>query len=305
MPVETVREGSRWRYKKPSSEEVGAWFNDVPLDEGMDHAQYVSGVVLIPAQEKVKVQREDERGTEDIYEMTFTPYVRVDTRIAYFRALAAKNEQIAVIEPVAVPVLEQPDLLRNDNMPPGFWWHIVQRDSNHVKFLCCTMRVALYEQDAWFASDDGKLPRATREGVATKQVVQATQSGVDVNMLAKAETGAVGRALGMAGILVIGTGIATAEDMQEVREAAPAPELPEAGATMEDINERLMELQGRMTSEAPGRWQEFSAWWTERQQREGWKTLNDAPIEVRRGMVQRMEKMLEEGDPPQDRSSGK
>lgn len=41
----------------------------------------------------------------------------------------------------------------------------------------------------------------------------------------KAETGAIGRALGVAGILVVGTGIATAEDMQEALSAPPGPQV--------------------------------------------------------------------------------
>lgn len=311
VPTEPVQEGSRWRYKKPSGEEVGAWFATQPLDEGMSHADFVSGVVIIPASEKVKVQveRNNRAATEDAYEMTYTPYVRVDTRISYFRKLAAQRSQIAVIEPVTVPRMDRGEAY-NLNLPEGFWWHIVKTGeaaSAFVRYLCCTMRVALYREEDYFADPtvahssglkSHREIKPLREGRATKQVVA---KGDDMNALAKAETGAVGRSLGMAGILVIGTGLATAEDMAELRGGteAAAPVLPEAaqgGAeTPEEVNARLIELQGEMTSQAPDKWAEFSAWWTERQQQEGWRTLNDAPLEVRRGMVRRMEVLLAEG----------
>ena len=38
----------------------------------------------------------------------------------------------------------------------------------------------------------------------------------------------------------------------------------------------------------------FAAWWKERTNKEGWKALNDAPLEVRRGMVERMQRMLDD-----------
>lgn len=310
VPTEPVREGSRWRYKKPTGEEVGEWFGTQPLDDGMAHEDFVSGVVIIPASEKVKVQveRNGRAATEDVYEMTYTPYVRVDTRIAYFRKLAASRSQIAVIEPVAVPRMQAGEAY-NVNLPDGYWWHIVktgEAQGAFVRYLCCTMRVALYREEDYFADPEVahasgvrsyREIKPTREGRATKQVVAR---GDDVNALAKAETGAVGRALGMAGVLVIGTGLATAEDMAELRggDAASAPTLPESvqGAeTVEQVNERLVHLQGEMASNAPEKWAEFSAWWTERQRSEGWASLNDAPLEVRRGMVRRMESMLKDG----------
>ncbi len=302
VPNSPQREGSRWRYHRPDGEEVAAWFSTQPLDEGMKHEDFVSGVVIIPASEKVKVQRRDGRGTEDRYEMTYTPYVRVDTRISYFRKLAAARGEIAVIEPVAVPRMPSGEAY-NGNLPEGFWWHVVRGDGqSFVRYLCCTMRVALYREEDYFAEAVQTNPSGTwsrheakplREGRSTKQVVASTS---DVNALAKAETGAIGRALGVAGILVIGTGLATAEDMAELRggEAAEAPALPavEARASADEINARLVALQAQMTAEAPGAWQEFAAWWTERKEAEGWANLSDAPIEVRRGMIARMESML-------------
>lgn len=292
--VPAIREGSRWRFGKPTSDEVASWFKtSVPLDEGMKHEDFVSGVVLIPAAEKVKKQKRDRTGTVEVFELTHTPYVRIDTRVAYFHKLAAALKLIAVIEAVHVPLVSE-GAYKNDNMPDGFWWHIiVNGEGQHIRYLCCTQRVALYKPEHYFIDTDTPLARPVRSGVSTKQVL----GGADINGLAKAETGAIGRALGVAGILVVGTGIATAEDMQDEREtpqalaqaALPVDEPPE---TPEAVNERILALQEQMKAEAPEAWTEFSAWWKDRSQAEGWSTLNSAPIEVRRGMVTRMSEML-------------
>lgn len=303
MPeVQPVQEGSRWRYAKPSSEEVGAWFGTVPIDEGLDHKEFVSGVVVIPAAEKVKTPKADGRGTEEKSEATFTPYMRVDTRVAYFHKLAAARDLIAVIEPVEVPRIQSGDLM-NVHMPPGYWWHIVMGESRPLKYLCCTMRVALYREADYF--DDLVVERASglkshrelkpvRFGVSTKQV----HGGADLNGLAKAETGAIGRALGVAGILVVGTGIATAEDMAELGDRTQAAaELPASvePETSEALNERLIGLQSTLRPYAE-QWSAFSAWWQERAREAGWRNLSDAPLEVRRGMVTRMQEAIAEGE---------
>lgn len=310
--IEAVREGSRWRYGRPSSDEVGAWFATAPLDEGMTHADFIAGIVLIPATEKVKRQVPGRApgtfSTQDSFELTYTPYVRVDTRVTYFRKLAAKRELVSVIEPAEVPQIASGPLA-NVHMPDGYWWYITSGASDAVRYLCCTMRVAHYRPDDWFGAEaDTNGGRAKKLqpvlfGVSTKQV-----SPTDPNALAKAETGAIGRALGVAGILVIGTGIATAEDMTELDAgpvqqgaALPAAEV-EAVESEEQLNERCLGLQARLKEDYPDGWAKFAAWWQERRGREGWNTLNDAPIEVRRGVATRMEELLAEGA-TQDSSS--
>lgn len=292
--VPAVREGSRWRFGRPTGDEVAAWFRtSVPLDEGMKHEDFVSGVVLIPAAEKVKKQKPNRQGTEEVYELTHTPYVRIDTRVAYFHKLADALKLIVVIEAVQVPRVGE-GAYKNDNMPDGFWWHIVVNgEGQHIRYLCCTQRVALYKPEHYFIDTDTPLARPVRAGVSTKQVL----GGADINGLAKAETGAIGRALGVAGILVVGTGIATAEDMQDERDtpqalADAALPVDEPLESSEAVNERILALQEEMKSDAPEAWSEFSAWWTDRSQAEGWPRLNAAPIEVRRGMVTRMAEML-------------
>lgn len=303
-PPQPVREGSRWRHAKPSSDEVAEWFGTVPLDAGMAHEDYIAGVVLIPAGEKVKRIRADGRGTEEVYEQTFTPYVRVDTRVAYFRRLAELRELVAVIEPIAVPRSDKP-AFENQHMPDGFWWMVAGEQQTAQRFLCATWRVALYDADTYkegWGTDGKRERRPVREGIGTKQVTGAPE----INALAKAETGAIGRALGVAGILVVGTGIATAEDMMELREPAQAaPVLPEPVEESEEhLNERLMALQTRLRL-YPEAWSEFAAWWNERSKQGGWTNPLSTPVEVRRGMASKMEGMLENlpADPPPADSS--
>ncbi len=289
--MDSVREGSRWRHARPSAEEVAEWFKSVRLDDGMDHADYVSGVVLIPTNEKVKKQTD--AGMEEVWEMTWTPYVRVDTRIAYFRRLAELRGLIAVIGPVQVPRSDKP-AFENLHMPDGFWFCVMGSGVAAQRFLCCTMRVALYDKRDYLGGD--ALP--LRLGEATKAV---SGSPVDswgkpeLNGLAKAETSAVGRALGMAGILVVGTGVASADDMAELGQPQPAgPTLPEPeGETSEQLNEKLLSLQAELKPHEE-QWRSFAAWWQERQTAAGWKSLNDAPLEVRRGMATKMEGLIQE-----------
>src|SRR5437867_884139 len=86
--VAAQQEGSRWLYSKPDGEQVASWFQTQTIDERLSHEEYLSGVVLIPATEKIKETRR--RTTDGAYFQveleipTFTPYVKVDTRIAYF-----------------------------------------------------------------------------------------------------------------------------------------------------------------------------------------------------------------------------
>lgn len=301
---DAVREGSRWRFARPSGEEVAEWFKTQPLDAELAHEDFIAGVVLIPATEKVKRQvraRNGAWGTTDSYELTYTPYVRVDTRVRYFHALAQALDLIAVIEPVPVPQVGGGPLA-NVHMPEGYWWYVTGGGNDASRYLCCTMRAALYKPEDYFEAAEAtnagsaKKLQPVRFGVSTKQV-----KPVDDNALAKAETGAIGRALGVAGILVIGTGIATAEDMAEAtgqEGIAAVPALPEASTeapeSEEALNARCLALQATLQADNPEGWAKFAAWWQERRTREGWGTLTDAPVEVRRGVATRMEELLAE-----------
>lgn len=297
IPELTLREGSRWRHHRPNAEEVAAWFAQQPLDAGMDHEHFVGGVVIIPAGEKVKYSTD--RGTQERFEQTFTPYVQVGTRIAYFHQLAEHREMISVIEAAKVPIIDdKQSAFYNGNMDPGYWWHIVRTEENAVRYLCCTMRVALYTTEEFYKEGGKPL----REGRSTKQVM----GGADINQLAKAQTSAIGRALGVAGILVIGTGVATAEDMLELAgqsgtlptaadaelpseptSAAPAVD-PEA--ELATLRARALEMQSTLQTETPLGWNSFAAWWTERAKEEKWAKLDDVPLDSLKGVVARMER---------------
>lgn len=303
-----MQEGARWRHHRPTSEAVAEWFTNVPLDEGMSHDKYVGGVVIIPQSEKVKYSTA--RGTTERYEQTFTPYMQIGTRVAYFHNLAREWDLISVIEPMEVPRTDHPQSpYFNANMPSGLWWHVVRsNDGELVRFLCATYRAAMYTKQEYAAKLKDQPAMPVREGQGTKQV----GGGADPNGLMKAQTGAIGRALGVAGILVVGTGIATAEDMQEytAQPEAAVPVLPESpseiapGATPEaakDPGERLAQLRAQwqalktqLAEKDPAKHDEFEAWWQERRNTEGWRTLGDVPLEAVSGVVSRLQGMMHE-----------
>lgn len=307
IPDDPVQEGARWRHWQPSSEAVAAWFNTVPLDEDMPHEDYVGGIVIIPQSAKVKYTKKDGSGTVERYEMTYTPYMQIGTRTAYMRRLAEHRGLIYHPEAAKVPRSSARDSpYFNANMPEGLWWHVVQNEHGDVqRYLCCTTNVALYEPASYMAKIRGQDPMPVLFGQGTKQV----SGGADPNGLMKAQTGALGRALGVAGILVVGTGIATAEDMQEyaAQTAAPPPELPvvpseiapgpqpEAKTPPEQLaaaRSKALALQTQMQETGTEAWPQFVAWWNERRQQEGWGKLEDVPLEALRGIITKMEGLL-------------
>jgi hypothetical protein len=222
--VAATRQGSRWIHEPPTEDDVREWFEKQPLHAGMTHGPYIGGVVLIGSTEKIKVTKQKQNGDTYVTEMeraVYTPYVKVDSRIAYFRDLVRKmndgnegefDKFYGVIEPVEVPVIEDAQSAYfNKHLPRGFsMLPIANKDKSISRFLVCTSRVAIYGR----VSDRDVTDYLVLEGIGTKQVPLA-KNWADDNCVMKAETGAVGRALGMAGILVVGTGVATAEDMQE------------------------------------------------------------------------------------------
>jgi hypothetical protein len=108
--VRRGREGSRWYNQRPTAEEVAEWFYTVRLAEGMLHPDYISGITLISAKEKSdEVFNFDSDGLPLIRErqdLVFIPYVRVDTRVAYFWNLVdhhAEQGWVGTIDPVTTP----------------------------------------------------------------------------------------------------------------------------------------------------------------------------------------------------------
>jgi hypothetical protein len=291
------REGSRWYNTRPSGEEIATWFKDVPLHKGMLHEHYISGVTLIQATEKSdEVTGFDETGAPVIGErkdLVHVPYPKVETRVAYFWQLMNLHEDwVGEIVPVPVPGAEP------IGMTPGFFRYSASKpDGKVVNFICCSMQVRVWERSR--TSSDRRLIMGPPPG--TKAVAATTRWDADANAVMKAETGAVGRALGMAGMLVVpGSGVASYEDMQEALYGPPAgsaeaePRLPDSVVPAELVaddaalraraNTLVDELRAR---DAKGL-DQFQEWARERN-----LSLANAQGSVLRGVIRKLEGMLE------------
>jgi hypothetical protein len=328
--VAAVRQGSRWLHESPSEDEVKEWFNTVNLHSGMDHGPYMGGIVLIGATEKVKATRRKSGGDQATYvieqeQVVFVPYVKVDTRIAYFwdyvRALNGgelKGDYVGLIEPVPQRrITDRASPYYNEHLPEGFGIYPVRNSNDTVnRYLVCTSRVAIYERADYGRVIAGEKAPALLVGSGSKQVPMARQWGDDYAVM-KAETGAIGRALGVAGILVVGTGVATAEDMQEAQagpvgaagasaegatlgaadDGAAVPDGPGESAalpaTAEETEEallaRALELRAEMQRDFPDVWTAYVAWWNER----GYGRPEDLPGPALKGVVIKLERDLD------------
>jgi hypothetical protein len=299
------QEGSRWRYARPSGEEVATWFQGQPIDDGMQHADYVNGVVIIPNNEKVRRQRYVDgkpNGSEDAYEMVFTPYVTINTRVRYFHNLAKKDKLIPVIEPVPAKIIDDMQSpYYNANLGDGLWWYTLRGDGGNVlRWLCSTWRVALYEPHEY-------NPDPEACGVPVKQAAATKQTGAhDGNATMRAETGAIGRALGVLGILVVGSGIATAEDIEQlewdrpvVEQAQGLPVVDREGRGLDEKREayelvgECVVLWNRLKPHKEA-YREATAWYGERAKVEGWKELTDAPLDALKGIRTKILAALDE-----------
>lgn len=247
VPVESVRAGSRWLHAMPSEQDVRDWFDTQRLHPGMDHAPYVSGLVLIGAKEKVNTTRMKHDGNTYVQEMeqaVFVPYVKVDTRIAYFRDYVRllngveikdpETEKVivvpqefgdyyGVIRPVAQrQILDESSAYFNGNLPAGYGVYAVRNNAENIsRYLVATFEAVIFRRQS------GAEDQLVLRGQGSKQIAMK-RNFADDNAVMKAETGAIGRALGVCGMLVIGTGVATAEDMQE---ALSQPSGASTGAT--------------------------------------------------------------------------
>lgn len=214
--VEGYREGSRWVHVKPSGEELAEWFTEnVQLHDGLRHKDYVQGIVLIP--QKEKFQETGANGEiADKWRLVFTPHPTTSARIRYFEDWAAVNGYLKVLEP-------DRSVARMEALPPGYFRYSVsahdqggrEKVTNYIGY---SATAAAYERD-FRAGGRGREVLTPHSGAKVVPVLRyAGSRGMlpDENALMKAQTGGKGRALGFAGMLVIpGTGVATAEDVQE------------------------------------------------------------------------------------------
>lgn len=256
------REGSRWYNERPTGEDFAAWFEaSVPLHEGLDHKDYVSGITMIQSVEKTKetIGFREDNGKPIIDEtsnVVYTPYPRVDMRVKYWNdLLAAHPDWLGILEPIAPAA-------PTAGLPMGFF----RMSVGEVRFVCCTMKATIYKRDTVKVEKVPVVDPRTRVRTfqtlrtgetiidappATKMVNTMARYGPDEFSLMKAETGAVGRALGLAGMLVVpGSGVATAEDMgeQQASEGQPPPTEP-APATPPENSQTDERTQEEIDSE--------------------------------------------------------
>jgi hypothetical protein len=348
------REGGRWINERPTSQEFSEWFTtSMKIDPKLNVQDYIGGVVLIPGVDnKAKfVVGFTERGVpiiDEHAELSYVPYAKVETRTAYYwDLLEAHPEWVGVVEHVPLhrpPVdgvakaleaifiaegfppekitellaLMRPGGLATmvDQLPEGYSITSIPVREGFTHFLCCTIRVSIFK-----ANEDGEPKgRALRTGRGTKQVPLLTGAHsnpwADPNSLMKAETGALGRALGFAGIFVIpGSGVATAEDMLEAiaqgqppvdtapeGNAGPAapPDAPvrtpvELAVADEDaMRERALALHKTLRERSDALAGEFATWANGRRL----KRLSEAEGAVLRGALKKLEKLVDQTRQP-------
>lgn len=299
------REGSRWINERPDSDEIAEWFASVPLHDGMTHDRYINGIVLIEQEIKSDGQKVGE---------TFTPYPKVETRVQYFWDLMQMNpDWLGVIEPVGPG---------HGTLPPGFGSRLVDATNRadkpiKVPFVTCTMQVRVFDRRDYKETvirgsgrnqSDVKVIRTGKTHIeappATKMVAMLDRwSNADPHSMMKAETGAMGRALGMAGMLVVpGAGVATAEDMREAQamEGVSAPGEPSQAAALptDEQPQGIEELRARVaTSIASLKAEDEAAHaalmkWAKEDR--GFESLNDLNETALKGVIRKAEKALDE-----------
>jgi hypothetical protein len=324
LPQRHGQEGNRWVNYRPTGEEVAAWFaSNVRLHEDMSHDDWVSGITLIQATEKVTEIAgfaDDNRPiiVPDVQHLYFIPYPKVETRINYFWRLMETEQGTdekwhGFIMPVAAP--------NPGGMSVGY--NAVKAalpDGSVASLVCYTAKVRVIRGDVTWEeieeADGVKRKQPFGDMVydgspGTKSVPILNRWGkVDENAMARAQTGANGRALGMVSMLVIpGTGVATAEDMQEFQaQGQGSPGAPPAkpdessgsGRFAEDsddaLRQRAASIIRALEAEHPEALATFQAWARERRH----KRLEDIGGAALKGVVKKLEKVQDEArhDPP-------
>lgn len=182
---------------KPSQEELAKWFYGFKLHKGLEHKQYVGGIVVIENKDRGKT--------------SWVPYVNATSRIAYFWDWVDVNGHLAFIE-ISEPTSVEIEL-PNDRKSRQFYITaevVVEKEIDGAQRL---------EGPPSYIRT---VRKATgRKQVATTKLKRGWDGKPDIilpdsDSLMKAETGAVARALGTLGMLALpGSGLATAEDMSE------------------------------------------------------------------------------------------
>src|SRR5438552_1245845 len=101
-PMPAEQHGSRWLHAEPTEEQVKDWFNSQKLHTDMMHEPYYGGIVLIGAKEKYNRTYQNASGAWFVREeerAVFVPYVKVDTRVAYFWTLVQIMNIRAAVTP--------------------------------------------------------------------------------------------------------------------------------------------------------------------------------------------------------------
>lgn len=308
------QEGSRWVNERPDGEAVAKWFQEnVTLhDESLSHEDYVQGLTLIQqeAKEKEVVGWKDDGAPliDERKNLYYVPYAKVETRVKYFWDFVKAIDAVGFIEPVAPP---KP----SETLPEGFYKLVVPDAQNkQVIYVCCTMRATIYEKDSVEMEPvvnrrtgdvhyvrTGKIIMQGAPG--SKMVATLARFGPDNFSLMKAETGAVGRCLGLLGMLVVpGSGVATAEDVQEAQaveggptQAAPATAGEQAPLTDDDdaLRRRITALIDDLGKLDKPRLDRFRKWVKDDRNISG---LKEATSPQLRGLVRKLEQEIEDAN---------
>lgn len=305
--LEGFREGSRWINQRPTGEQLAEWFKtNVTIHEGLKHESYVSGIVVIEQKEKIRQIIPKADGTGSVIaeneRLTYTPYPTASARLVYWRdylALEGHEEWRGMIEP-------DPSV-GGSALPAGFFRYSVEEDKDGRKkttsFVGCSMRARILGPDIR-AGVAGREIMVAPAGSKVVSVV-APWGKADENALMKAQTGAVGRALAMAGMLVLpGTGIATAEDVRETLAAEEPPaaaagaaeaSLPGGSGESEvaapgDPKAEALELISTLQAEYPAEHEKWVAWAKETQ-----TDVQELTGTKLRGVVRRLRKHVDAG----------
>jgi hypothetical protein len=306
LPQRRGREGNRWANERPTSEEISAWFEaNVRLHDGMVHEDWVHGVTLIESTEDVtEIAGFDSQNrpilVPDVKHLYFIPYVKVEARIAYFNRLMENNpDWVGFAHPIP----------SSQGLPLGYSMMEVQLPSSiKVPLISYTIQYVVFRRNGltWVEQKDadgvkryypkGEVVMAGAPGTKSVPLIDRW-SKLDENAMMKAQTGAIGRALGMLGMLVIpGTGVASADDMREmvsteipsVQAVTPVPVQQEDDTI---LRLRAKEMIETLQQHHPADLLAFQAWAKERGFTGGLASLSGTPL---KGVVKKLEKALDQ-----------